>query len=342
MRLTDKLLTTIETDQLPPRKASLVVAVSGGVDSMSLLHLLMPLATKYEWHLIVAHLNHQLRAQAIRDERWVKQAAGALGLPVVVGRVAVRQLAKREKLTTEEAGRQARYDFLSKVAKRAKAKVVVVAHTADDQVETVVMNWLRGSGIRGLAGMRRWEPLTLRTKGPNGAMIWRPLLSIPKSDLRQLSRTIHFGYHEDETNRQTIYTRNRIRRKVLPLLTKINPQIRAVLLRNAESFTSLEDWLGDYLAGARKAVKLRRQKQSVSWGLDPFKKLHPYIQNELMLWAVAQLQGDRQGYKAIHLDEMQKVVRSRERRSFKQLPGKLFLVKAYDKISVSRFKPKGL
>jgi tRNA(Ile)-lysidine synthase len=331
MKLTDQLLALIESNQLPPRKATLIVAVSGGVDSMGLLHLLMPLSAKYEWRLVVAHLNHQLRAQALKDEQWVKKVAGGLGLPVVVSRVSVRQLAKRKKLTTEEAGRLARYDFLFKVAKRYHAKAIVVAHTADDQVETITMNWLRGAGVRGLAGMREWEGL-----------IWRPLLSVPKADLRKLSHTLHFSYREDETNRQTVYTRNRIRQQVLPLLTKINPQIRNVLLRNAENLAGLEGWLDDYLVAARKAIKLRHLKQMVSWSLAPFKQLHPYIQNELMLWAVAQLQGDKQGYKAVHLAEMQKVIRSRERRSFKQLPGKLFLIKAYDKISVSRFKPKEL
>ena len=238
-------------------------------------------------------------------------------------------MAKRKKLTLEEAGRQARYDFLFKVAKRYHAKAIVVAHTADDQVETVVMNWLRGAGVRGLAGMREWE-----------GIIWRPLLNVSKSDLKKLSRTLHFSYREDETNSQTVYTRNRIRRQVLPMLTKINPQIKNVLLRNAENLSMLEEWLDSHLVTVRKAVKVRQQKQAINWQLAPFKQLHPYLQNELMLWAVAQLQGDRQGYKMVHLSEMQKVINSRERRSFKQLPGKLFMIKAYDKISVSRFKPK--
>jgi tRNA(Ile)-lysidine synthase TilS/MesJ len=177
--------------------------------------------------------------------------------------------------------------------------------------------------------MREWQGL-----------IWRPLLNVPKTDLRRLSRTLHFGYREDKTNRQTIYTRNRIRRQVIPLLTKINPQLQAVLLRNAENLAGLEEWLDDYLVEVRKVVKLRRQKQAISWRLPPFKQLYPYIQNELLLWAVEQLQSDRQGYKEIHLREMHKVIDAKNPTSFKQLPGKLFLIKAYDKISVSHFKPR--
>jgi len=331
VKLTDRLLAQIEADKLPPRRAAVVVAVSGGVDSVSLLHLLIYLASKYDWRLVVAHLNHQLRRGALADERWVQALGRRLGLPVVVGRTGVRELARRRRLTIEEAGRVARYDFLERVARRQRAKVIAVAHTADDQVETVVMNWLRGAGVRGLAGMHQWE-----------GHIWRPLLRVWKRELRQLARTLHFGCREDRTNRQVTYTRNRIRHRLLPAMERINPQVREVILRNAENLTELESWLDTHLVQARQAVKLRRGHREVHWRLVPFLKLHPYLQSELLLEAVGELQGNRQNYKAVHVFEMRKVIDSRHPRSFKQLPGKLFLIKAYDKISVSRFKPSSL
>lgn len=328
MKLTDRLLAQIEMGKLPPRRATVVVAVSGGVDSVSLLHLLMYLASKHEWRLVVAHFNHQLRRGALTNEQWVQALGRRLGLPVVVGRTRVRELARRKGLTIEEAGRVARYDFLRKVARRQRARAIAVAHTADDQVETVVMNWLRGAGVRGLAGMRRWQ-----------GRIWRPLLRVRKEELRELARTLHFGCREDRTNQQVIYTRNRIRHRLLPAMERVNPQAREVILRNAENLTELENWLDAHLAQARRAVKLRRGQKEVHWRLTPFLKLHPYLQSELLLEAVGELQGSRQDYKAVHVSEMRKVIDSRHPRSFKQLPGKLFLIKAYDKISVSRFKP---
>jgi len=329
VQLADKLLAQIEQGKLPPRRAALVVAVSGGVDSMSLLYLLVALAAKYDWRLIVAHLNHQLRRRAAGDERWVKDVGRRLGLSVVTNSVTVRSLAKRQKLTLEEAGRKARYDFLHRVAKRYHAKAIVVAHTADDQVETVMMNWLRGAGVRGLSGMSEWQ-----------GSIWRPLLRATKADLKRLSKTLHFGYREDETNRQTVYTRNRIRHQVLPMLRRVSPQIDEVILRNADNLSGLEDLLGVYLAQSKKVVKLRRGRGSVSFRLALFNKLHPYLQNELLLWTIGEVRGSRQDYKSIHIAEMRKVINSKNPTSYKQLPGKLFLIKAYDKISVSRFKPK--
>ncbi|MFA5270460.1 MAG: tRNA lysidine(34) synthetase TilS [Patescibacteria group bacterium] len=331
MQLIDKLLSQIESQKLPPKRSTLIVAVSGGVDSMSLLHLLIPLAARYDWRLVVAHLNHQLRRRAAGDEQWVKDMGHRLGLPVVTTRVAVKSLARQRKYTLEEAGRVARYDFLNRVAKRYRAKAIVVAHTADDQAETVTMNWIRGAGVRGLSGMSEWQ-----------GIIWRPLLRVTKADLKQLSKTLHFGYREDETNRRVTYTRNRIRHQVLPLLRKVNPQINEVILRNAESLAGLGDLLDSYLIQSKKAVKFRRGRGAVSFRRAPFNKLHPYLQNELLLRAVSEVLGDRQGYKTVHLSEMQKVINSKNKTSYKQLPGKLFLIKAYDKISVSRFKPKDL
>jgi tRNA(Ile)-lysidine synthase len=254
----------------------------------------------------------------------------------------VRELARRKRLTIEEAGRVARYDFFKRVARRRRAQVIAVAHTADDQVETVVMNWLRGAGVRGLAGMREWQPPAQRASRPGGGNIWRPLLRVRKEELRQLARTLHFGCREDHTNRQVTYTRNRIRHRLLPAMERVNPQVREVILRNAENLAELENWLDAQLVQARRAIKLRRGQKGVHWRLAPFLKLHPYLQGELLLEAVGKLQGDRQNYKSVHVSEMRKVIDSRCPRSFKQLPGKLFLIKAYDKISVSRFKPSSL
>lgn len=342
MKLIDTLSRRLEEGKLPPPHATLVVAVSGGVDSVALLHLLVYLATKYDWRLVVAHLNHQLRREAAADAQWVKKLGSHLGLPVVMAAVKVKEMARQKKMTVEEAGRVARYDFLNKVAKRYRAKAIVVAHTADDQVETAIMNWLRGAGVRGLSGMRQWEHLALRGNRPGGGKLWRPLLGTDKAELRQLAKTLHFGYREDISNQKLDYTRNRVRHQILPLLTKINPRIKEAVLRNANNLAGLEELLDAAVIQARRLVKCRRGWGKISWRLTPFLRLPTYLQNELLLWAVGEMQGHRQGYKTVHLVEMYKVINAQSRRSFRQLPGKLFLLKAYDKISVSRIKPSNL
>jgi tRNA(Ile)-lysidine synthase len=215
----------IEQHHLLPENGTVIVAVSGGADSLCLLHVLNRLCGpgKRYAHLSlhVAHLNHQLRsAESERDAAYVEQVAHAWGLPVTIGTVDVPQLARSEHLSLEEAARAARYGFLREVA---QGQFIAVAHHADDQVETLLLHLLRGGGLASMVGMQ-----------PRGGDIIRPLLAVHRSDILAYCRKHAIEPVEDTSNADTHFLRNRIRHELLPLMESMNPGIRATLLRNAE------------------------------------------------------------------------------------------------------------
>jgi tRNA(Ile)-lysidine synthase len=208
---------------------SVLVAVSGGVDSMVLLEALVRLAPKLRWHLHVAHFNHQLRGRASdADERLVRATARRLDLPCVVGRADVRQLARQHKLSIEMAARQARHAFLARTAREHGIRRVALAHHADDQVELFFLRLLRGAGARGLAGMQWSNPSPVDQQ----VTLVRPLLDRPKGELRAFAQVARVRFREDASNESPDMLRNRIRRELLPLLKRrYQPALMRVALR---------------------------------------------------------------------------------------------------------------
>ncbi|TAN38439.1 MAG: tRNA lysidine(34) synthetase TilS [Verrucomicrobia bacterium] len=216
-----------------------VVAVSGGADSVALLHVLHRLHIK----LAVAHLHHGIRgAAADADAAFVRRLAHRLGVPLIEERVDVPARAKADGISLEMAARVARYAFFARAAKQLGAAAVAVAHTADDQAETVLLRLARGAGSQGLGGM---EPVSHR----DGLKIIRPLLKIPRAALIAFLKEHRLRWREDATNCDPHFLRNRVRHEILPLLEKrLNPQIRTALLRTAEVLRE-ENGLLDELTG---------------------------------------------------------------------------------------------
>ncbi|MFN8447334.1 MAG: tRNA lysidine(34) synthetase TilS [Anaerolineae bacterium] len=198
------VLHTLREHDLLPADALLIVGVSGGTDSLALLHILRRLGVR----LHVATLDHGLRGAAgAADARFVVETAEAWGLPVTAGRADVRVLAKAQRLSIEAAARAARYDFLSSVAHEAGTQRIAVAHNADDQVETVLLHLLRGSGVGGLAGMAYAAPLP----GHPDLMLIRPLLDVPRAALDAYCREHGLQPRHDASNADARYRRNRLR-----------------------------------------------------------------------------------------------------------------------------------
>jgi tRNA(Ile)-lysidine synthase len=242
----------------------ILLAVSGGLDSMVLLHVLHQLAGAHRWQLTVAHFNHQLRGPAgDADERLVRQTARGLGLRAVAGRADVAATARAEGISLEMAGRKLRHDFLARTARRLRIRVIALAHHADDQVELFFLRLLRGTGGRGLAGMQWSNP---SPSDPSLALI-RPLLDQTKEALRNAAQEAGVRFSEDATNASIQMDRNRVRHELLPLLRQhYQPRLAERVLSlmelagaEAQVVTELaERWLA-----AKRRVKFDRLAAAV-------------------------------------------------------------------------------
>lgn len=221
-----------ETCHLDPGRPVLV-GVSGGPDSLCLSHLLI----SQGYRVIVAHFNHRLRAEAEEDARFVAGLAQKWGVPYVQEEADVRSFARAQRLSLEDAARQLRYRFLFASAERFAAQAVAVGHTADDQVETVLLHFLRGSGLKGLGGMEYVGYLhAFSCQIP----LIRPLLSTWREEIEAYCAQHHLAPRRDSTNRSTRFLRNRIRLELLPLLETYNPRLRRRLLEMSRLLR--EEW----------------------------------------------------------------------------------------------------
>ena len=256
----------------------LVLGVSGGPDSLALLHALAvggagsgPLHPPSK--LIVGHLNHELRPNAAAEAQFVARVCAEWTVSCQVERCNVHQLAEDARLSLEEAGRVARYRFLADLARRAGATAVVVAHHADDQVETVLMHLLRGSGLDGLRGMEPVAALPAGdTVGCSEIRLLRPLLKTPRTEIEAYCRANRLEPLVDPSNTDPTFFRNRVRHDLLPRLEQYNPRIRPAVLRTADLLAADQALLEQLAAELWAALLLERGEGWVRVDLDGWRR----------------------------------------------------------------------
>jgi tRNA(Ile)-lysidine synthase len=221
-------------DRLGPDRGGMVVAVSGGPDSVALLRALAACGAS---PLVVAHVNHQLRGiESDADQEFVEELARSLGLALRTERIALAAQAEAERDNLESVGRRVRYDWLVQVAQAAGCRWIATGHTADDQAETVLHRLLRGTGLQGLRG------IAPRREAAPGIWVVRPLLAVTRADVLAYLDSIKQPFRQDSSNLDPRFTRNRIRHELLPLLTEqYNPAIAGILARLAAQ--AEEAWL---------------------------------------------------------------------------------------------------
>jgi tRNA(Ile)-lysidine synthase len=251
MPLIGRVLKGVRKHQMFPRGARVLVALSGGPDSMALLHLLRGLEDRAELTIAgVAHVNHQLRgAEADADEQFCRDTAAAIGLPIEVGRADVASFARESGRSIEDAARSMRYAFLDEAAKRLHADVIAVGHSLNDQAETFLLRLIRGAGSRGLGAIR-----------PRTGKIVRPLLEISRAELRRHAAEHRLRFREDATNRDVRIPRNRVRHELIPVLEQYSPSIVATLARAAEVARQDEEYLESVAIESAASIVLRTER----------------------------------------------------------------------------------
>ncbi len=258
MNLVQRVGAFINRHKMVPPGSLVLVAVSGGPDSVALLHILNYLKKELQFSLHVAHLNHMFRGkEAEEDARFVAELAGRLGLPATVAARDVPAYRDKYRLSSQAAARQVRYNFLREVALSTGAARIALAHQADDQAETVLLNFLRGAGPAGLKGM-----LPVR-----GDLFIRPLLEVRRTEIERFLSDNGFLWRQDSSNQKTIYTRNRLRLELIPYLEReYNPALIPALLRLADICREEDEFLEDV---AEKAfAKVSRKVDSKCLSLD--------------------------------------------------------------------------
>lgn len=317
-RLHSRVKSALEQSGLTRNKA-LIVAVSGGPDSLALLHSLHSLRDELGLRLHGAHLDHRLRGEASRaDAHFVASVFANLGIGFTTEEADVYAFQNQHKLSLEEAAREVRYAFLASVSHEQRADAIALGHTADDQAETILMHIIRGAGLTGLRGM---EATARRSFDGNEVTLVRPLLSVPRSDIEDYCRALGLEPRQDESNLSHEMTRNKVRLELIPSLTQYNPSIRDALLglsrSAAQDIAYIEEEVDKVWQQTAKQID-----DEVVLGIEEFRRLAPAIANHLLRRATLAVKGDLVDVGQSHIEDMARLMLGRAGTSL-DLPGGL-------------------
>ena len=292
-----------------------VVAASGGPDSTALLLALSKLKRKYNLTLVAAHLNHGLQGKS--GDRFVRQTRHTceqLEIPFYSKRVSIKKISDADRKSIEETGRGERYKFFLEIVAKTKSSKIATAHTLDDQTETVLLRMLRGSGLRGLSG--------IPFKRPEGkATVIRPLLLSEKKDLLSVLKEAGLSFEEDPTNRKTIFTRNRVRKSLLPLLERsFNPSVKEALSGLGSACSQAQDFIEQKAAAAFKGCA-RIKRRVLSLSIPRLSRLHPALRNEVFFHALRAVKGNLTRFTQSQIEGLQSLLVSGSTELRLNLPG---------------------
>ena len=272
--------------------------------------------------VIVAHLNHQLRAEeSDKDEKFVQEISEKMGFECMTERADIKKLQEEKKLSLEEAGREARYTFFYALKEQFDASYIILAHHRDDNVETVLLNLIRGCGVHGMTG------ISINTK-----KILRPLLDFSKDELRKYCEVKKLEYREDATNQDTDIRRNYIRHELIPAIEKINPRFREMLHMKSFYFEEIDNLLTllalDFI---RQHCKLKTSPRSIACSIKSFKKMMPAVQKAVVLVIYELFHGSTQGISSEQIDELLGILERAKTGTEKSLGNRLSLTISYGK-----------
>lgn len=302
---------------------SVVVGVSGGSDSVALLHSFSEL-TEFKLRIVVAHLNHGLRGrESRRDLEFVKEIARNLGIPFEYSEVDTISFKKDNKLSIEEAARELRYRFLTEIRNKHNADKIATAHNLDDQAETVLMRFIRGSGIHGLSGIK-----------PVSGDVIRPLIEVKKEIILEFLHSRGIEWVDDSTNRENIFLRNKIRNELLPEIESYNPSFKDMASRNAYIYKTESEYLVNEAKEEFKNI-FNESETGMVGKLDLYLKLPEAIRFNLLRVGINKLKGNLKNISSSHILSIDEMLNSGKASGTITIPDSLVVVKGYDIFSIT-------
>ncbi len=280
----------------------LVVGVSGGPDSVCLLHVLATLRERLGIKLHVAHLNHMLRgAESEEDANYVSELAEQLGVTATIDQRDVKSYQEEHRLSLEDAARQVRYHFFAEVADKMGADRVAVGHTGDDQAETILMHLVRGAGPTGLLGMQ--PSIVWTSPGLAGLTVIRPLLAVSREETQAYCQQHGLSPREDSSNKSPSLFRNRIRRELMPLLRSYNPRINEALIRTSDTLATEKSFIEECVSEIWPKVATQ-EGGAIILDRQSIISLHPAVQRHLLRRVTREVLGDLEDIELKHIEKM--------------------------------------
>ena len=295
-----KVLQTIKKYKLIENGDSIVLGVSGGPDSITMLDILNKLKINKEinFNIFVAHINHMIREEAIEDEKYVQDYCKKNNIKFYSQRIDVNKYANNNKMGTEEAGRKIRYNFFDEVMNLTNSNKIAIAHNRNDKIETILMNIMRGCGIQGLKGI---EP-----KRENKYI--RPLIECQRKEIEQYVINNNLNPRIDKTNYENEYTRNKIRNIVIPYINKeFNPNFIETMNRLSEVAVETENYLQKETIKTYEELKLSEQSKSITLNLKEFNKKDILIKKRILIYTINKVLGNVQNIEKVNIEDIIKM-----------------------------------
>ena len=300
--LLTEVLETIKKYNLIKDGDRIVLGVSGGPDSIAMLNVLNDIRNdkklQMKFDIIVAHVNHMIREEAIDDQKFVENFCKKINVTFYAKSIDVQKIANNKKIGTEEAGRNARYEFFDEIAEKERANKIAIAHNKNDKIETIIMNMLRGSGIAGLKGI---EPIK------NDKYI-RPLIECERFEIEEYCRQNNIEPRIDRTNFENVYTRNKIRNIVIPYIKQeFNPNIIQTMDRLSDLVKEEDEYLEKVVETKYKEYVQQESNTQIVMDLKGFNKEEKVIKSRLLLYTISRLFGTTKGIEKIHIEDIIKL-----------------------------------
>lgn len=296
------VLKTIKENNLILPDDKIVLAVSGGPDSITMLDILNKFIKNkelgFKFEIVVAHINHMIRAEAKDDEMFVENFCKKENIEFFSKSIDVKKIANNSKIGVEEAGRNARYDFFDEVLEKTNANKIAIAHNKNDKIETMIMNVFRGSGISGLKGIEYVK---------NNKYI-RPLLDCQRTDIEKYCEENSLNPRIDKTNFENIYIRNKIRNVVIPYIEKeFNPNIIDTMDRLSDLIKQEDEFINKLTEEKYREICILEDFGKIILDLKKFNKEEKVIKSRLILYTITRLKKSTKGIEKVHVEDIIKL-----------------------------------